>query len=83
MIHVAYRPYIIKLLKCEYHILCQDIMSYATLQQQIDVAPALSVLLSIASSPGSRNDRLVHTVMRMRLIFLMNIHKNHCIGGAC
>ena len=37
---------------------------------------------SLASSPGGRND-LVHTVMRMRLIFLMNIHKNHCIGGAC
>ena len=82
MIHVAYRPYIIKLLKCEYHI-CVRTLSYATLQQQIDVAPALSVLLSIALSPGSRNDRLVHTVMRMRLIFLMNIHKNHCIGGAC
>ena len=37
----------------------------------------------VASSPGGRNDRLVHTVMRMRLIFLMNIHKNHCLGGAC
>ena len=37
----------------------------------------------VASSPGGRNDRLIHTVMRMRLIFLMNIHKNHCMGGAC
>ena len=37
----------------------------------------------LALSPGGRNDHLVHTVMCMRLIFFMNIHKNHCLGGAC
>ena len=34
-----------------------------------------STTVKVASSLGGINDRLVLTVMRMRLIFLMNIHK--------